>query len=238
MATRKELSRRRDEEEVKMLVELVGANYNFLTGALSNAKMKPMVDAKWRSIALTINSLGHGAPFSLDKIKRKWINMTSKAKQDVAAYNKESSRTGGRQNPLSQPTDLQFKIASIIGAICTEGIPGTSCCDTRDNSSTMSLIPVSELSTPSTSKSLSPSIIVCDEKDDKITPPNKQHRAAAITEKRDAQADELLKVEKDIENAVVEISHHIEATNNILGNLVKEIQRTNKIFAAVFAPVS
>ena len=43
-----------------MLVELVGATYNFLTGALSNSKTKQMIDAKWRSIALTINSLGHG----------------------------------------------------------------------------------------------------------------------------------------------------------------------------------
>ena len=68
--TRKEMSRRWSEEEVKMLVELVGATYNFLTGALSNSKTKQMVDAKWRSIALTINSLGHGAPFFVDKVKK------------------------------------------------------------------------------------------------------------------------------------------------------------------------
>ena len=58
-----------------MLVELVGATYNFLTGALSNSKTKQMVDAKWRSIALTINSLGHGAPFSVDKVKKKWFDI-------------------------------------------------------------------------------------------------------------------------------------------------------------------
>ena len=88
-----------------MLVELVGATYNFLTGALSNSKTKQMVDAKWRSIALTINSLGHGAPFSVDKVKKKWFDMKSKAKRDVAVYKKESNRTGGGPNPLSELTD-------------------------------------------------------------------------------------------------------------------------------------
>ena len=179
-----------------MLVELVGATYNFLTGALSNSKTKQMVDAKWRSIALTINSLGHGAPFSVDKVKKKWFDMKSKAKRDVAVYKKESNRTGGGPNPLSEPTELQYKIASIIGTICTEGIPGTSFCDTGDSSSPLPLIPVSERSTSSASISLSPSTFVCNEVDDEITPPSKRRRTAAATEKRDLQADELLKVEK------------------------------------------
>ena len=36
-----------------MLEELEEESYNFLTGALSNAETKQMVDAKWKSIALT-----------------------------------------------------------------------------------------------------------------------------------------------------------------------------------------
>ena len=44
-----------------MLVVLVEESYNFLTGALSNAKTKKMADAKWRSIALTISNLRHRA---------------------------------------------------------------------------------------------------------------------------------------------------------------------------------
>ena len=64
--TRKEPRRRWDEEVVKMQEE---ESYNFLTGALSNVKTKQIVDAKWRSIALTINSLGHGAPPRIFKHK-------------------------------------------------------------------------------------------------------------------------------------------------------------------------
>ena len=60
----------------------------------------------------------------------------------------------------------------------------------------MPLIPVSERSTSSASISLSPSTFVCNEVDDEITPPSKRRRTAAATEKRDEQADELLKVEK------------------------------------------
>ena len=97
-----------------------------------------------------------------------------------------------------EPTELQYKIASIIGTICTEGIPGTSFCDTGESSSLMLLIPVSERSTSSASISLSPSTFVCNEVDDEITPPSKRRRTAAATEKRDVQADELLKVEKTL----------------------------------------
>ena len=53
-----------------------------------------------------------------------------------------------------EPTELQYKIASIISTICTEGIPGTSFCDTGDSLSLMPLIPVSERSTSSASISI------------------------------------------------------------------------------------
>ena len=41
---------------VKMFVELEEESCNLLNGALSNAKTKQMADAKWKSIALTLNS--------------------------------------------------------------------------------------------------------------------------------------------------------------------------------------
>jgi len=43
-------------------------SYTFLTGALSNAKTKQMVDGKWNDIANTVNSLGKGALFSTEKV--------------------------------------------------------------------------------------------------------------------------------------------------------------------------
>ena len=64
-----------------MLVELVEDSYNFLTGALSNVKTQQMTGAKWKPIALTLNSLiWHVAPFPVDKIKKKWFDMKRKIK--------------------------------------------------------------------------------------------------------------------------------------------------------------
>ena len=95
-----------------------------------------MVDNKWRDIASAINSLAKGTPFSTEKIKKKWFDVKSWAKRDVALFPKEAGRTGGGPNPIPKPTKLQFKISSIIRSICTEGIPlipGTELFDTGDN---------------------------------------------------------------------------------------------------------
>ena len=92
-----------------------------------------MVDNKWRDIASAINSLAKGTPFSTEKIKKKWFDVKSRAKGNVALFKKEASRTGGGPNPIPKPTKLQFKISNIIGSICTEGIPGTKLFDTGDN---------------------------------------------------------------------------------------------------------
>ena len=82
----KEIGRRWTQEEVELLVDLVKDNYTFLTGALTNAKTKSMVDSKWRDIASVINSLAKGTPFSTEKIKKKLFDVKSRAKRDVALF--------------------------------------------------------------------------------------------------------------------------------------------------------
>ena len=93
----------------EMLVELVEESYNFLTGALSNVKMQQMTGAKWKPIALTLNSLiWHVAPFPADKIKKKWFDVKRKIKTWCRCVWKRitESRIGVVQNPLVQPTEF------------------------------------------------------------------------------------------------------------------------------------
>ena len=62
---------RRWDQKVHLLINLVKENYELLTGALSNAKTKPMIDARWDDIVCAINSLGYGSAFSNEKSEKK-----------------------------------------------------------------------------------------------------------------------------------------------------------------------
>ena len=66
-----------------------------------------------------------GTPYPEKKVKGKWFDLKSISKKAVAAYKKESAKTGGGVNKAETPPDLQFKISEMIGKVCTEGVPGT-----------------------------------------------------------------------------------------------------------------
>ena len=53
-------------------------------------------------------------------------------------YQKERSKTGGGVITAATPSELQFKIASLIGSIFTAGIPNTEGCNTTEASSSSS----------------------------------------------------------------------------------------------------
>ena len=231
MATKDSL-RRWNQEEVELLINLVKDNYDHLTEALSNCKTKPMIDGKWNDIAATINSLGHGPPFTTEKVKKKWFDLKSRAKRDVAMYKKEAGRTGGGQNPFNNPTELQFKIANIIGAISTEGIGGTNLCDTSNSyyqslSDSAAAVSLSSTQLNSHPQEANTSGSFNNEEEDASPPPSKRARTAAG--KREAQGEEMLKIEKNIEAAVLAMNSQMTRTNDILGSLVQEIRRTNNI---------
>jgi len=102
----RDISRRCDQEEVNVLIDLINANHAFLTEALTNAKTKQMVDARWDDISRSINSLGCGSPFAREKVKKKWFDLKSKAKRDVALFKTETRKTGGGDNNAPKPSDM------------------------------------------------------------------------------------------------------------------------------------
>ena len=197
----KDSFRRWNQEEVELLISLVKDSYAYLTGALSNSKTKPMVDGKWNDIAATINSLGYGPPFTTEKVKKKWFDLKSRAKKDVAMYKKEAGRTGGDQNLFNTPTELQFKIANIIGAISTEGVPGTCLCDTSssyhqslsDSAASVTVF-LSSTQLPSHPQEANTSGSFNNDEEDTSPPPSKRAQTAAG--KREAQGEEMLKIEE------------------------------------------
>ena len=182
----KDSLRRWNQEEVELLISLVKDSYAYFTGALSNSKTKPMVDGKWNDIAATIYSLGHGPPFTTEKVKKKWFDLKSRAKKDVATYKKEAGRTGGGQNLFNTPTELQFKIANIIGAISTEGVPGTSLCDTSSSyhqslsdSAASAIVFLSSTQLPSHPQEANTSGSFNNDEEDASPPTSKRARTAA-----------------------------------------------------------
>ena len=135
------MPRRWSSEEVHELVENVETHYNFLTSALTISKTKSMVDNKWLDITDSINALGADPKLDVEKVKKKWFDMKSTAKKAVAEYKKELTKTGGGANAASTPTELQFKIASFMGPVYTERIPGTENCDVASAIATTSSSP-------------------------------------------------------------------------------------------------
>ena len=116
------MPRRWSNDEVEILVELVGNNYEFLTGSLNVSKTKSMVDQKWEELTANINSINAGPAFEVEQVKKKWFDTKSLAKKAVAEYKRECRKPGGGVNTAVTPTELQFKIANIIGPIFTEKI--------------------------------------------------------------------------------------------------------------------
>ena len=105
------MARRWNNEEVNALIKKVGENYHFLTSALSSTKTKTMVEDKWKKIAADINAMDvNSPPYPIDKVKRKWVDLKSISKKEVAFYKKELLKTGGVSAKLMFP--LIFNLRS------------------------------------------------------------------------------------------------------------------------------
>ena len=93
--------------------------HTFLTRALRNAKTKSMVDNKWRDIASAIYNLAKRTPFSTKKIKKKWFDIKSRAKRDVALF-KKASHAGKTPKSIPKPTIL-LKFQTFLEAYALKG---------------------------------------------------------------------------------------------------------------------
>ena len=114
-------------------------------------------------------------------------------------YKKEAGRTGGGQNPFNTPTELQFKIANIIGAISTEGVPGTNLCDTSHSyhqslSDSAAVVSLSGTQLHSHPQEANTSGSFNNDEEDASPPNSKRARTAA--RKREAQGEEMLIIEQ------------------------------------------
>jgi len=115
---------------------IIKENYLFLTEALNERKTKQMVDQNWTEIADSINALGEGrAKLTTIRCKRNGLILKAKSKTAVMKYKKALSATGEGSNTVKEPSELQYYVASIMGAIATEGIAGAEGCDTSETAS-------------------------------------------------------------------------------------------------------
>ena len=148
-------------------------------------------------------------------------------------FKKEACWTGGGPNPIPKPTD-----SNIIESMCIEGIPGTEFCDTGDNqrennsSNSATHVISANVCIATTVISELPSIVntrhpfACTNKDNSL-PASKRPRTTGA--KRELQGEEMLKIEKNIEEAVQAVSRQLGHINETLGNLVQEFRQTNNM---------
>ena len=104
--------------EKNKLIDLVEANYAFLTEGVTPSKTKAMINRKWEQIVDEINSLGEGSPgFTLKQVKKKWADIKSATKKVVQTYKQSLNQTGNQPNKVPKPNSEQEKIGAIIGTV-------------------------------------------------------------------------------------------------------------------------
>ena len=218
--------RRWQAVETAKLVELVEKNYDFLTAACNPSKTREMIDRKWDEVARHINSLGVGTSIlTSDQVQKKWFDLKSQTKKAVVKYNGGIGRTGSGANIVKEPTELQYRIASFIGKICTEGVPGAADCDTSkpptvgicsDSFLADSFPWENEVSIPCASSS----------PNEKCDPPTSKRPRMS---KKDEQTAQILEAERSIVDTVKGMREELKSTNSLIGEVVQEMKRSNDI---------
>ena len=88
------------------------------------------MDEKWKEVTSKINAFGANEPLNVKQVKKKWFDIKSKAKKAVSHYEADMKRTGGGTSQAQKPTEMQYRIAQVMGQTNITGIPGTESCDT------------------------------------------------------------------------------------------------------------
>ena len=144
-------------------------------------------------------------------------------------YKLESKRTGEGTNTAKQPSELQIRIADIIGAAYTECIYGTEECDTseelmqlekRENvfcSSWASSSTFLELTDKATFGDI---LIKSDETDQKVS-----SNDLSFLNERETQNLEILQAEKEIVLAVNTMNDELKRTNTLIDHIVEEMKK-------------
>ena len=140
------------------------------------------------------------------QVRKKWFDTKSLAKNAVVEYQKEYSKTDGGVNTPATPSELQFKIASLIGPIFTAWIPNTKgsdtteACSSSSNDAPLSVQPknnsVENLGAGSEVVRVPSHVSLC------AHLPNTPAAKRSKTSKREQQNEEMIDVEEKIQGAV------------------------------------
>lgn len=242
--------------ETNKLVELMQENYQFLFEALNNSKTKRMVDDRWTEVTAQINAIGSGKTvLTAEKVQRKWTDLKSTTKLHVMKYRKGQKRTGGGTNPEKEPTELQWKIHTMIGSSATSGIAGAESCDssspvevpaTANSQTALATIgSTSEVSTMNaaslaTANISAPQPSPCSSTSGRPSPHLNENRPSPYLLKRPQktpkqqqleQNKELLKTEGELLDAVAGIRDEMQQMNSTLNGMYFEFKRFVEVFA-------
>ena len=150
----------------------------------------------------------------------------------MSKYKLESKRTGGGTNTAKQSSELQIRIADIIGAAYTECICGTEECDTceelmqlekDENASWSSWASSTAFLEPADKATFGDILIKSDETDQKVS--SKRLKLS----KREAQSLEILQAEKQIVLVVITMKDELKRTNTLIDHIVEEMKKRNEI---------
>ena len=114
--------------EINVLTDKVSKYKHILFAKFDSKITNQVKDNTWENIAQAVSAVG--TPRTGKEIKVKWANLKMNAKQKTAIYKREVLSTGGGELLAEKPTEIEEKIAGLIGKD-NFGIEGGI--DTEDN---------------------------------------------------------------------------------------------------------
>ncbi|XP_059044801.1 uncharacterized protein LOC131840644 isoform X2 [Achroia grisella] len=76
----------------------------------------------WEGLAVKLNSIGGGVMKTPEKWKRYWHLIKCRTKAKAADIRRKRMATGGGPNTINPLSDLEERIAAVIGKVAIEGI--------------------------------------------------------------------------------------------------------------------
>lgn len=109
--------------EVEALLQMVEGKSRVLFGKFSGVMSVVSKQAAWDEVARDVSAVS-GVKRSAAEVKKKWMQLKSKAKEHVVAVKKDRVKTGGGERTATDVSENDSRIIAVVGEACVKGVAG------------------------------------------------------------------------------------------------------------------
>ena len=103
-------------EEIEVLVTEMEQHRHILIGKFSNKISKQKKKSIWQAITDKINAAGKNEKRSVQQVKNKWKDISSRSKKKSAERKADTQRrTGGGKAKTKELTDIETRVVALLG---------------------------------------------------------------------------------------------------------------------------